>query len=462
MAKKLKTPGVSVEEIFQIPPSISQVETAIPAFIGYTEKAAFKTEGDLHSKPRRITSMIEYEQYFGQADNERDISVKITADSGGIPDSVEANVGRRRNYQMYYALRLFYANGGGPCYVVSVGGYNEEDEIAVDDLLGGLAAVRTVDEVTLIIFPEGQKVSEPAEYHRLQTNSLNQCHELRDRFAVMDVWLSEDDMTDDIKVFRNGIGGEGLKYGAAYYPNLETAFNLRFAPDQVAITGAFEGTLVRLEKADKVGYAQSLAAIERLPNVLPPSPAMAGVYAAVDASRGVWKAPANISLNGVIRPTVRITDQDQESLNIDVSAGKSINAIRSFVGEGVKVWGARTLAGNDNEWRYISVRRFFNMVEESVKKATERFVFEPNGPKLWSKIRSMIENFLTLQWKAGALFGTTAEEAFYVSVGLNKTMTANDVLEGRMIIEIGMAATRPAEFIILGLSLKTLNPCDDD
>ena len=144
----------------------------------------------------------------------------------------------------------------------------------------------------------------------------------------------------------------------------------------------------------------------------------------------------------------KISDADQESLNVDIN-GKSINAIRSFTGKGILVWGARTLAGNDNEWRYISVRRFFIMAEESIKKATERFVFEPNNRNTWVKVKSMIENFLLIQWRNGALVGDVPEHAFKVFVGLNETMTAMDILEGKMIIEVRMAVVRPAEFIIL-------------
>ncbi len=118
------------------------------------------------------------------------------------------------------------------------------------------------------------------------------------------------------------------------------------------------------------------------------------------------------------------------------------------------VWGARTLAGNDNEWRYVSVRRFFNMVEESVKKASDQFVFEPNDANTWVRIKAMITNFLTNQWKAGALAGATPDEAYYVKVGLNQTMTADDILNGIMNIEIGMAVVRPAEFIVLKFSHK--------
>jgi phage tail sheath protein FI len=144
----------------------------------------------------------------------------------------------------------------------------------------------------------------------------------------------------------------------------------------------------------------------------------------------------------------------QDGLNVDAGSGKSINAIRSFTGKGTLVWGARTLAGNDNEWRYVSVRRFFNMVEESVKKATAQFVFEPNDANTWVKVRAMIENFLILQWRAGALAGAKPDDAFYVRVGLGQTMTADDILNGYMHIEIGLAVVRPAEFIVLKFSHK--------
>lgn len=197
-----------------------------------------------------------------------------------------------------------------------------------------------------------------------------------------------------------------------------------------------------------------VAAIQRELSKVPPSGAVVGVYARVDEARGVWKAPANESLNNVTGPAYNVSAEEQGGMNVDPTAGKSINIIRSFIGRGTLVWGARTLAGNDNEWRYVNVRRFFNMVEESSKKAAGQFVFEPNDANTWVKVQGMIENFLTTLWRQGALQGAKPEHAFYVSVGLGKTMTALDILEGRMIVEIGMAVVRPAEFIILRFSHK--------
>ena len=184
-----------------------------------------------------------------------------------------------------------------------------------------------------------------------------------------------------------------------------------------------------------------------------PPARVAGVYAAVDRTRGVWKAPANVSLADVSGVAVKVNDRMQEDLNV-TSTGKSVNAIRAFTGKGSLIWGARTLAGNDNEWRYVPVRRFFNMAEESIKKATEPFVFEPNDRGTWVRVRAMIENFLTVQWRQGALAGAVTQQAFFVKVGLGETMTAQDILEGRMIVEVGMAVVRPAEFIILRFAHK--------
>ena len=240
------------------------------------------------------------------------------------------------------------------------------------------------------------------------------------------------------------------------------AIDLQVAFDKLS---SYAGSVLSASKAYKKAAQDALyekhpvissivANIKKEWNKLPPSGAVAGVYARVDNARGVWKAPANESLNSVSGPSVQISADEQSNLNVDAVAGKSINAIRSFTGKGTLVWGARTLAGNDNEWRYVSVRRFFNMVEESCKKSTEPFVFENNDANTWVKVQGMIENFLTVLWRQGALQGAKPEHAFYVAVGLGKTMTALDILEGRMIVEIGMAVVRPAEFIILQFSHK--------
>lgn len=181
-------------------------------------------------------------------------------------------------------------------------------------------------------------------------------------------------------------------------------------------------------------------------NLLPPSAAMAGIYTMVDNTRGVWKAPANVGVNGVRAPAVEIPQEAQEDLNV-TAHGKSINAIRSFTGEGVLVRGARTLDGNSLDWRYINVRRTMIMIEASCRLAAKALVFEPNVAATWVTLRDMLQNFLTSIWKQGGLAGAVPQDAFNVHVGLGETMTAQDVAEGVLRVTLLVAISRPAEFI---------------
>lgn len=832
MASTYKSPGAYVEEITKFPPSVAAVETAIPAFIGYTEKAE-KNGESLLKVPLKIDSFLEFEQFFGGPPS-RDVIIRLNTSNQFVRTELKDN---RKPYLLYDSLRLFYDNGGGICYVISVGDYKTPPEIGnnVKGILAGLRAIEKYDEPTLLVCPDA--VSTDTGLYSFQQQALLQCNTLQDRFLICDLLKSDEEkagetLEDRVAQFRDNIGINYLKYGAAYVPWLRTslplnllfrdvtfAFESELSPTEASslslllsltsspaiqqllydldnarktvntlrsnlnpggalvdadvkdlrdqmkklqkafmtvynnpasttyaaftatltpiyqkirdITGAvktlweglpavvsslpvpsntqtvefklrndintlkapartFFGALAthhkeyavkssptvnlltagtalndlitflgfspatiadipvdiatrheyRMIAARKASYdqlvvtantgtnpatvsaavasvvpatndlksridseiataktgapdtvtvsnnlntkltnpatsasdkqilaiaksfvdeerangiatvadlvpdppgfppslanslyldlqnlkraaelaaaasgatkatvvaavtvavafpreyallaangavnvaASAIALYETVMNtaqtyehtfdqsllqsfgiyktlvtragqdimVLPPSGGVAGVYASVDSNRGVWKAPANASLASVLGPFTVLNVQDQEGLNVDANAGKSINAIRQFSGKGTLVWGTRTLAGNDNEWRYVSVRRFFNYAEESIKKATEPFVFEANDLNTWVRVKAMIENFLTLEWRRGALAGSKPDNAFYVKVGLGETMTALDILEGRMIIEVGMAVVRPAEFIIL-------------
>lgn len=459
-----KTPGVYIEEIPKLPPSIASVETAIPAFIGYTQKAQLKEAGDLLNKPRRITSMLEYEQYFGGPLFESTLTVTIDTTQSKV--DVQGKVTDPSKYLMYYSLQLFFINGGGDCYIVSVGDYSTGGVIDLATLQGGLAEVAKVNEVTLLLFPDAINMTDGGNYYALHKEAMDQAADLKDRFVVMDVWVDPADVAfDAIQFFRDQDFGDidTRKYAAIYYPRIFTRLDYQYDQTGASVAiigvgdGSLTGTLAELKSKNNALFFQAKGAINDIEVLLPASSAVVGRYAEVDGTRGVWKAPANVGIDYAVRPEIIISHKQQESLNVDVQDGKSVNVIRSFPGRGPAIiWGARTLAGNDNEWRYISVRRFFNMVEESVKNATEQFVFEPNDRNTWLRVKSMIENYLTLQWKAGALMGTTTREAFFVKVGLNETMTELDIWEGRMIVEIGMAVVRPAEFIILRFMHKML------
>lgn len=549
-----RTPDVYVEEIPTLPPSVAEVSTAIPAFIGYTQKAIDADGKDVTNIPVRINTLLEYMNVFGGPDKTL-FTVNAAVDNTVTSVTQTAD----KQHRLYYSLDHFFKNGGGSCYIVSIGGYVKDKSSA--DFTKGLAAIAREDEPTLLMISEAATLTAATDYYDVCQAALDQAALLKDRFAILDVLNSDTTGAD----FRNGITNN-LKYGAAYFPYLQTTINYQYEEADVAVVQAnttvasttkkFALTQggIKVTYTGKAGDAPTLkivagtgdvtfvadgtkltinnigaaagkngstvltawgtfaaantstnftieqvgdgstkvTAIDETPLTLvpdtmgssnsktmadikdtqtglynaiktelnkyrvtlPPSPAVAGVYASVDRDRGVWKAPANVGLNAVIAPTVKISAQEQEKLNIDDNSGKSINAIRAFAGKGILVWGARTLAGNDNEWRYVPVRRLFNMVEESSRKASAFAVFEPNDATTWLKVKGMLESYLYGLWQQGALAGPKPESAYFVNVGLGKTMTTQDVLEGRMIIEIGIAAVRPAEFIILKFSHK--------
>ena len=474
----IRTPGVYTTEIPTLPPSVAQVSTAIPAFIGYTENRNDEDGNEIPAgtiKPIKIFSLPEYVQYFGKAENEKDIEVVIkkkTIDGVVVIDEIKADFEATKKaslHNMYYCIRLYFENGGGPCYIVSVAKIKDEPIISDDKLSNGLKAIEAFDEPTLIVFPEGQGIANGADYYSLIGESLELCAKLQDRFTLVDVHTQASTTNNSIKNFRGGgsstdpglLKNTDLNYGAAYYPNLKTTFDFQYEDLDIAIKTSIDGgsvtttTLDKLKepttpaKPDLESYYAAKNALKKLSPTLPPTPAIAGIYAKVDNSRGVWKAPANVSINSVYETTDFITDAEQGDMNVDPGSGKSVNAIRFFNGKGILVWGARTLDGNSSEWRYISVRRLFITVEESAKKATFPFVFEPNDANTWVKVRAMLENYLTLLWRQGALAGAKPEHAFFVKCGLGTTMTSQDILDGKLIVEIGMAAVRPAEFIIL-------------
>lgn len=275
---------------------------------------------------------------------------------------------------------------------------------------------------------------------------------------------------DNAETLLSGIDNYEIKEDVLYNKNTNTAVNKASESlsdletillDEMTITAnAIEESKSQKKLIAKAlkklipNYAEVEAELQAQAQVITPSAAIAGIYTAIDNNKGVWQAPANVSIASVANVDIQISDREQEDMNVDANAGKSVNAIRSFAGKGVLVWGARTLDGNSNEWRYVSVRRLYNYIEESVQKSTSWAVFQPNDANTWVKIKCQIENFLSNLWRDGALAGSTPEKAFFVNVGQDITMSAQDILEGRLIVEIGLAAVRPAEFIILKFSHK--------
>jgi phage tail sheath protein FI len=182
--------------------------------------------------------------------------------------------------------------------------------------------------------------------------------------------------------------------------------------------------------------------------LVPPGGHVLGVYARSDNERGVFKAPANEIVRGALALEYDITDQIQDVLN-----PKGVNAIRSFPGRGIRVWGARTMSSNAL-WKYNSVRRLFIFLERSIYEGTQWVVFEPNDDKLWARVIDTLRLFLRSQWRLGALFGRTEQEAFFITCD-RTTMTQDDILNGRLICEIGIAPVRPAEFVVFRIFQNT-------
>lgn len=562
------TPGVSVEEITKLPYSIALIDTAIPVFIGYTDQIPEGYDiNDVNNKKLKISSLLEYEDKFGKAKLES-IQLKDTKDKGVTVVAPEVQ------FLMYYSLQMYFANGGGPCYIVSVGTYASAG-VELSSLINGLDKVDTLKAIKdpiLIVFPDAVSLVE-ADFYELYNYTIGKL-ETKKRFAILDTYEGN---STTIGNFRAGVSS--TNHAAAYFPHLKTILNYSFDEDKIithaglqeegqesndlyageiaaikvlrdlasveisnesvngfvladllsqaiAITeeiyetadskdalkeaindskdvvdaiyggiiddfkipedlkvdtpifrGEFDGlidairlsidkvgnanglTLKNLQASDSLLYNQIKEAIRSLQVVLPPSSAIAGVYGRVDSIRGVWKAPANVSLSYVTEPTEKVSENEQSDLNIH-NSGKSINAVRTFTGKGNLIWGARTLDGKDkkadgkdNEWKYIHVRRYYDMIQQSISKALERFIDEPNTSHTWLRAKTMLENFLNQQWMEGALAGSTPKEAYEVKVyGTEDPVTHN--ITNPMNVEIKIALVRPAEFIILNFSHK--------
>ncbi|MEM0939789.1 MAG: phage tail sheath C-terminal domain-containing protein [Bacteroidota bacterium] len=520
-----KTPGVYIEEKSAFPNSIVAVETAVPAFIGYTEKAE-RLGKTSFNKPIRVTSFVEYEQFFGGAPDYLFKVVEKEDDQDGETFPLGKGADKKeykiqwtdKLYRLHNCVKLFYQNGGGNCWIISVGNY--EDTIEKDSLVDAVGKLLDEPEPTMVLAPDALflKNSEDEYQDTLDVYKaiLDHCNKTMSRIGIFDVPGGDSEkklervMVDDlIEKFRSGIGTNCLDYGAAYFPWLETnvisdreitfmnfdpalkdllcmlangnqeitdaierAFKTEILPEEDRDCAfkifVLENGQEEEKRVDEAGLISLDAGLrESIPvykniiikeavkkiNLMPPSSAMAGVYTAVDNKRGVWKAPANVSLSSVSSPNVNINNDLNNDLNMPLN-GKAVNAIRSFPGQGAMVWGARTLDGNSQDSRYVNVRRTMIFLEMSVKAAARAYVFEPNDASTWTLVSGMISNFLNNVWKAGGLFGSTPGEAYDVQIGLGTTMTANDILDGYMRITVRVAVVRPAEFIVITFQQK--------
>ena len=384
-------PDVYVEEVPSGPRPIEAVGTSTPGFVGVAP--------DARARPNEAVAINNWSQFLREFAEEGASSTPLSN-----------------------AVFGFFQNGGTRCYVVNVG--RDNSITGTGQERSGLGVLEQIDEIAIVAAPG---YTDAASYDAL----LGHCERMEDRVAILDapetvptlnrlteVATVEADGDESDEDDAENSSEDGLRprqseggYGAFYYP-------------WITVRDPLSSEIVNV----------------------PPSGHIAGIWARSDASRGVHKAPANETIRGALNVSYQLTRGEQAELN---PAG--INCIRLFQDEGIKVWGARTVADSSSEWRYLNVRRLFNMIKESIAESTRWIVFEPNDPTLWKSIRRDVSAFLTLQWREGALMGSTPEEAFFVKCD-EETNPPEVIDAGTVITRIGIAPVKPAEFVVFRVS----------
>lgn len=332
------------------------------------------------------------QQFFSILNSATAVPVFAFSQHDGIPsgndiqlfyswkDFITLQPEQHTGYNYYNSIRLWFLNGGGKCYIA------KEEHI--------YEAVSHYEDITLIV-ANGSATNILEQFNTLVSNG----YPVFGLFDGSETSINADDTADNVMKELPATG-----YAAAFYPWVN---------------------------------------VDWTTSAVPPSTVAAIAIARGDRSRGVWKAPANIIIDGIV-PKFPVTDTFQGNFN----QGKALNMIRTFPDTGTVVWGARTLEDSDN-WRYIPVRRLFSMVERDIQKSLNKLLFEPNCQPTWQRVKAAIDNYLYRLWQQGALMGNKEDEAWFVQIGKDITMTEDDISQGKMIVKIGLAASRPAEFILL-------------
>lgn len=386
-------PGGFVQDSGSPSPPIAGVSTSLTAFVGPT------LSGPTASPPEILTSYADFERTYG-----------------GLND---LSFAPHLNH-VAHAARVYFAEGGMRLCVARVAGKPKKAAPAVSvaptlaDYKKAFALLARLPNISIVAAP-GHTAFPAAGAAGIAGQLVAHAEQLRYRFAVLDTPPAQ-----DVTGAQACKAGFNSSYAALYYPWVVAA-NPGFDP-------AMPGSTAEVS--------------------LPPSAFVCGIYVRCDAARGVFKAPANEVVRSALRFERALSTHDQDILN-----PLGINCLRTFPGKGNLVWGARTTS-SDPEWRYVNIRRYATYLERSLNVGTQWTVFEPNGEPLWAKIRMAVSNFLSNEWRSGALQGTKPEQAYFVKCD-RSTMSQNDLDNGRLIFEVGVAAIRPAEFIIFRIGQKT-------
>ncbi|WP_387689200.1 phage tail sheath family protein [Photorhabdus sp. RM71S] len=372
----------------------ADISTAVPVFIGYCEKGETNT---LYT----ITDWIDYQHQLGLYDKSQ----------RGI---------------LAYAIQHYFGNGGGACFVLSLGPYSAINNPSFKTALADEKVKQLISAepiITLVAAPDLVLLEETADAEKDWLSCwkvlLTICQQRCGLFAILD---APADVAMAGRIAQGIESSQGMS-GAGYWPHLVTSY---------------------MQKGDAF-------------IVVPPSAAIAAVYQHVDREQGIWTAPANIALAEVVKPNKPY----QAGLSLFNNSGVSLNVIRSFPGRGVRVWGARTLcsdsakSGMNAPWVYIQHRRLVSYIETNLSEIARFVVFESNNEITWLKLKGQATTWLRELWRQGALFGQQENEAFQLSLGLGETMTQDDIHAGRLIMRVSLALLLPAEFIDLSLQFTT-------
>jgi phage tail sheath protein FI len=389
------TPGIYIEEIATGPRPIEAVGTSTAGFVGVAP--------NVNARPHEAVAINNWSQFVREFAAEGNTSTPLSQ-----------------------AVFGFFQNGGGRCYVVNVG----PDNALIGDgtKRKGVETLEEVDEIAIVAAPG---FADPASYDTI----LSHCEKLKDRVAILD---TPEDVAniDALKTVGTAPATrKSKKPGDSDTPAAGDSASAASGLRPRSSDGGYGALYFPWIVVRDPFTPKNLLAV-------PPSGHVAGIYARTDSTRGVHKAPANETIRGALDLTYRVTREEQGELNQN-----GVNCIRLFPDQGIRIWGARTLADSASEWRYLNVRRLFNMIEESIARGTRWVVFEPNDISLWKSIRRDVSAFLTLQWRQGALMGATPEEAFFVQC--DEETNPPDVIDAGMVITvIGIAPVKPAEFVI--------------
>lgn len=449
---KYSAPGIYVEEIPHSPEIETSTDGAV--FLGYTEKHENLQGENLCDLPTLIHSLREFELLFGFAQNEENLT--IFDDSTATLEKISVGFeGSKSLHNLYYSLQAFFSQGASSCTIVSVGKYKRLGEpLMAEDFEKGLAFLQKTNNNFLIAVPESQNLAE-SDFYAVQQSILEYC--ARNKcFAILDLPpASKDNYREMVSSYREKLESPHLSYGSAFFPNLITLFPYACDKSVLKIKKLGEEfSLASFKTNNPLRYKKYAEVLTQFFAEVPPSAAVAAAFLKNDNDKGISKAPANIALQNVRQLAVPLSNSEQDFLTIDADSGKSINAIRNFTGRGNLIWGSRTLDGNSNEWRYIPTRRFANLLENDLINALKPFGLEENSQTIWTEIKNKTQNYLLNFWQYGALQGMKPAQGFFVRCGLGETMTAQDILEGNLLLEVGFAPARPAEFIVLHIQQK--------